>query len=81
MSGIVCEACKRRMYESTVRACPKKDGTHYVCQYCCRRCKRQYKGEWTGWGCRAFDEKKALEAAMVEEAKKGGRKKQSGADA
>ena len=56
--AIECEACGRKFYESVVRVCPKKDGEHWICQYCCRRGKRQYKGEWTGWGCRAFDEKR-----------------------
>jgi hypothetical protein len=59
--GKECECCKRVFYESVMRVCPKKDGEHWICQYCCRRCKWQYKDAYTGWGCWAWDEKKASE--------------------
>ena len=60
--AILCECCNREYYESVIRECPKKLG-HYICLYCCHRCKRQYKGEWTGWGCLAFDREKTAEVS------------------
>ena len=51
--SIKCEACNRNFYESVVRECPLKKG-HYICQYCCRRCKRSY-AKGTGRGCKAWD--------------------------
>lgn len=68
--AIVCERCKRKFYESVMRVCPKKDGEHWICLYCCHRCKRQYKAAWTGWGCKAFDERKATQEAAEKAAKK-----------
>ena len=62
--AIECECCHRVFYESVMRACPKKDGEHWICLYCCHKCKQQYKAAEVGlgaWGCRAFDEKKAKE--------------------
>ncbi len=56
--AILCEACNRKFYESVVRECPMKAG-HFICLYCCHKCKRQYKGEWVGWGCMAFDEQRS----------------------
>lgn len=68
--AIVCECCKRKFYESVMRVCPKKDGEHWICLYCCHKCKRQYKAAWTGWGCKAFDERKAAQEAAAREKKK-----------
>ena len=67
---VVCEACGRKFYESVVRVCPKKDGEHWICLYCCHKCKRQYKDAWTGWGCVAFDERRAAELEAQKEKKK-----------
>lgn len=55
--SIKCEACGRKWYESVVRECVKKHG-HWICMYCCRRCKWVYAGE-VGIGCKAFDEERA----------------------
>ena len=60
--AIVCEACKRKFYDSLIRVCPKKDGEHRICLYCCQRCKWHYKGDAGLWGCKAFDDKKAAGA-------------------
>lgn len=54
--NILCEACHRRYYDSVIRECPKKPG-HYICMYCCGKCKRRTVEE-SGFGCKAFDEKK-----------------------
>lgn len=51
---IRCEACGNKFFEVVVRECPKKVG-HWICQYCCWRCKRSY-GYIVGRGCRAWDE-------------------------
>ena len=59
--AIVCEACKRKFYDSLIRVCPKKDGEHRICLYCCMKCKHHYKGEAGLWGCKAFDEAKEAE--------------------
>lgn len=67
--AILCEACNRKFYESVIRECPKKPG-HYICLYCCHKCKRQYKGIGGTWGCRAWDEAKAAQEAAAREKKK-----------
>ena len=53
---IKCEACGRRYYDSVIRECPKKPG-HYICMYCCGKCKRRTVEE-PGFGCKAFDKAK-----------------------
>lgn len=53
---ILCEACFKNYHDSVIRECPKKKG-HYICMYCCRKCKRRYAAE-PGEGCKAFDEGK-----------------------
>ena len=58
--SLVCEACKRKFYESVIRACPKKDGTHYICLYCCKKCKHSYHGPAGTWGCSSFDVNNAV---------------------
>lgn len=59
--GVKCEACGNEFYESVVRECPKKPG-HWICLYCCGKCKRRYRGYGGGlFGCVAWDEMKALE--------------------
>ncbi len=68
--AILCECCNNKFYESLMRVCPKKDGEHWICLYCCHKCKRQYKAAWTGWGCKAFDERKAAQEAVAREKKK-----------
>ena len=50
---VKCEACGNRFYELSVRECPKKPG-HYICLYCCQKCKRHYKAG-AMVGCRAWD--------------------------
>ena len=55
--AVLCEVCNREFCESVIRECPKKLG-HYICLYCCHKCKRQYKAEMIGlsaWGCVAAD--------------------------
>lgn len=52
---MVCEACGNEWHEGLVRECPKKRG-HYICRYCCFRCKWVKKvGGMTG--CAAFERK------------------------
>ena len=63
---VKCEACGKKFYESVMRECPKKPG-HYICLYCCKKCKWRYKGPAGTWGCRAFDERKAREEAEAKE--------------
>ena len=58
--SIRCEACHDKYQACAVRECPKKPG-HWICQYCCRKCKRSYKAD-VGWGCIAFDKAKAQAA-------------------
>lgn len=53
---VLCEACFKKYHDSVIRECPKKPG-HYICMYCCRKCKRRYAAE-PGEGCVAFDEGK-----------------------
>ena len=73
--AVVCEACKRKFYESLIRNCPKKVG-HFICLYCCKKCKNHYRADGGGiWGCRAFDEQKAAEDAMAAEKEKEKREK------
>ena len=67
--AIKCEACGRAYYDSVMRVCPKKDGEHWICLYCCHRCKRQYR-VGTLWGCRAFDEQKSDENGKAKDEKK-----------
>lgn len=52
--NILCEGCFKRYYASVIRECPRKPG-HYICMYCCGKCKRRYAAE-PGYGCTAFDE-------------------------
>ena len=73
MATIKCEACGRRLYESVIRECPLKKG-HYICRYCCRKCKRHYLAE-IGQGCKAFDEERA---ARIEEEQKAKEEKKKG---
>ena len=58
---IKCEVCGNKWYESLAGECPKKPG-HFICMYCCRKCKYSYEysvgGVRVGYRCRAFDEKK-----------------------
>lgn len=54
--AIKCEACGNRYYDSVVRECPKKPG-HFICMYCCGKCKRRYAKN-TSFGCKAADEAK-----------------------
>ena len=62
----LCEACNQKFYESLIRNCPKKPG-HFICLYCCRKCKWQYRVENTGiCGCKAFDEMREKEAEQVD---------------
>lgn len=61
--SIRCEACHEKYQECAVRECPKKPG-HYICQYCCMKCKRSYAG-YVGRGCVAFDRMKAENAEVV----------------
>ena len=69
--AIECEACGRKFYESVVRVCPKKDGEHWICLYCCGKCKRRYRADGGGlFGCRAFDERKAAEKEKEAKGKK-----------
>jgi len=56
---ILCEACFKKYYSSAIRECPRKPG-HYICLYCCRKCKRNYTAE-PGSGCTAWDEMKKKE--------------------
>lgn len=59
--AILCECCNREFYESVIRECPKKLG-HYICLYCCRKCKRSYRDSMGGiYGCKAFDAQKDAE--------------------
>ena len=64
--SIKCVACGNKFYESLIRDCPVKPGNP-VCLYCCRKCKRSYKGMAGTWGCRAFEERKAREEAEAKE--------------
>ena len=64
---VLCEACNRKFHESVIRECPKKPG-HYICLYCCRKCKWSYRNSMGGiYGCKAFDEKKARERTEEKE--------------
>lgn len=53
---ILCEACHRSFYDSVVRECPKKPG-HFICAYCCKKCKHRER-VGTMNGCKAWERKK-----------------------
>lgn len=57
---MVCEACGREWHEDLVRECPKKPG-HYICRYCCVKCKWVVFG-CVGWGCRAYRREGSVDA-------------------
>lgn len=62
--GKLCEACRLRYPECSIRECPKKPG-HYICYQCCRKCKWHYRGLCGTWGCKAFDAAREEEREAV----------------
>ena len=57
----VCEVCRNRYHDCSVRECIKKPG-HWICFSCCRKCKWGYVSV-VGVGCKAYDTARASAAA------------------
>lgn len=50
---VKCEVCGREWHPSVAYECKRKPG-HYICRYCCGKCKWFYKAE-VGTGCRPIE--------------------------